>query len=97
MSRIADANDVLGELIEKYGQEWAYHIAMLLAYRGEADRAFDWLDKAVQQKANSLTYVTVEPLFTNIHGDPRWLPFLESIGMSPSQLEAIEFRVTLPD
>ena len=33
----------------------------------------------------------------NIHDDPRWLPFLESIGRSPEQLAAIEFNVTLPE
>jgi hypothetical protein len=38
-----------------------------------------------------------QPEFTNIHDDPRWLPFLESIGMSPEQLAAIEFKVTLPE
>ena len=29
--------------------------------------------------------------------DPRWLPFLERIGTSPAQLDAIEFKVSLPD
>ncbi len=29
--------------------------------------------------------------------EPRWLPFLGSIGRSPEQLEAIEFEVNLPD
>ncbi len=33
----------------------------------------------------------------NIQFDPHWLPFLESIGKSPEQLAAIEFKVTLPD
>jgi len=32
----------------------------------------------------------------NLHGEPRWLPFLESIGKSPAQLAAIPFEVTLP-
>jgi hypothetical protein len=36
-------------------------------------------------------------LFANLHDDPRWLPFLESIDMSPAQLAAIEFNVTLPE
>ncbi len=38
----------------------------------------------------------METLFANIHSDPRWLAFLESIGKSPEQLAAIEFNVTLP-
>jgi len=97
LGKANDSDDALAELIDKHERDWSYHIAMLLAYRGETDRAFNWLNKAVQRNATSLTYITVEPFFTNIHGDPRWLPFLESIGMSPAQLAAIEFEVTLPD
>ena len=44
-----------------------------------------------------LTDIAIEPLFANIHDDPRWLLFLESIGKSPEQLAAIEFEVTLPE
>lgn len=32
-----------------------------------------------------------------VHDDPRWIPFLESIGKSPEQLAAIPFEVTLPE
>jgi hypothetical protein len=38
----------------------------------------------------------VENTFARVRGDPRWQPFLESIGKSPEQLAGIEFRVTLP-
>ncbi len=63
---------------------------------GEADRAFEWLDKAVQYHDAGLSLIAVDVQFANIHADPRWLPFLESIGKSPEQLAAIEFNVTLP-
>ena len=36
------------ELIESTRRTLAYNIAYVLALRGEADRAFEWLDKAVQ-------------------------------------------------
>jgi hypothetical protein len=39
----------------------------------------------------------VSPFFVNLIDDPRWLPFLESIGKSPAQLAAIEFNVPLPE
>jgi hypothetical protein len=66
------------------------------ALTGEADRAFAWLDKAVQYNSY-LGFITTEPRFANIYDDPRWVPFLESIGKSPEQLAAIEFKVTLPE
>ena len=69
----------------------------MLAFRDEADRAFAWLDKAVQYTDPGLSQIAVEPLCANIQFDPRWLPFLESIGKSPEQLAAIEFEVTAPE
>ncbi len=92
----AESDAAMAELIEKYEQDAAYNIAYVLAFRGEADRAFEWLDKAVEYNDTNLRLITVDVLFANIHDDPRWLPFLESIGKSPEQLAAIEFNVTLP-
>jgi TolB-like protein/Tfp pilus assembly protein PilF len=85
------------ELIEKYEQDAAYNIAYLLAFRDEADRAFAWLGKAVDYNDPGLSEIAIQPLFANIHDDTRWQPFLESIGMSPEQLAAIEFNVTPPE
>ncbi len=75
----------------------AYNIAYVLAFRGEADRAFEWLNNVVAYKDPGLSEIAFQPLFANIRFDPRWLPFLESIGKSPEQLAAIEFKVTLPE
>jgi tetratricopeptide (TPR) repeat protein len=91
------SNAALAELIDKYEHGSAYNIAYVLAFNGEADRAFAWLDKAVRYNDTGLTQIASQLEFTNIHDDPRWLPFLESIGMSPEQLDAIEFKVTLPE
>lgn len=93
----AESDAALAEMISTQEQIAAYNIAYILAFRGEADRAFEWLDKAVHYKDPGLIELTVQPLFANIHADPRWVPFLEKIGMSPTQLNAIEFEVTLPE
>jgi len=94
-SRASDA--ALAEVIEKYEAEWAFNIAYVLAYRNEADRAFEWLEKAVEYRDTGLVEVMAKPEFANIHDDPRWLPFLESVGKAPAQLAAIEFKVSLPE
>ena len=44
-----------------------------------------------------MSQIATQHELANIHDDPRWLPFLESIGKSPEQLAAIEFKVTLPE
>jgi serine/threonine-protein kinase len=49
--------------------------AILLAYPciglGDADRAFEWLDRAVAERAGLLIYLKVEPMFDRLRGDPR--------------------------
>jgi TolB-like protein/Tfp pilus assembly protein PilF len=96
LGQMAESDGALTELIDKYGQDWAFEIAYVLASRGEADRAFEWLDKAAQRNDAGLLYILRQSQFANIHDDPRWLPFLESIGKLPEQLAAIEFDVRLP-
>ncbi len=66
------------------------------AFRGESNQAFEWLDKAVANNDPGLGYIVSEAFFANIQHDPRWLPFLESIGKSTEQLASIEFNVALP-
>ena len=92
-----ESDAVLAALIKQDERIAAYNIAFVLAYRGEADRAFEWLHKAVEYKDSGLPEITYSPFFANIHNDLRWLPFLESIGKSPEQLAAIEFKITLPE
>lgn len=92
-----ESDSALAKTIERNEQVASFNIAFLLAFRGEADRAFEWLDKAAAYNDPGLAQVTNIPMFANIHGDPRWLLFLESIGKSPQQLAAIDFKVTLPE
>ena len=73
-----------------------YTSPMVLAFRGEADRAFEWLDKAVEQHDPDLGSIFADPMFANLHADPRWLPFLRKLGMAPEQLAAIKFDVKVP-
>jgi hypothetical protein len=66
------------------------------AFRGDADRAFEWLDKAAQSRDPSLGAIALSPFCEKLHKDPRWLPYLRKHGMAPEQLAAIEFDFTLP-
>ena len=97
LGKKAESDAALAELIRVYGKEAAYNVAYVLAYRGEADRAFEWLDKAAAYHDPGLATIVVNPLFANIHQDPRWLPFLRKVGKAPEQLAAIKFDVKLPN
>jgi hypothetical protein len=95
LGRKADSDAALAALIAKYEKDWSYNIAYVYAFRGEADKAFAWLDKAVEYGDN-LTLIVPDNLFDKIHADPRWLPFLRKVGKAPEQLAKIDFKVTLP-
>jgi serine/threonine protein kinase/Tfp pilus assembly protein PilF len=96
LGRSADSDAALADLIAKYEKEDPSNIAYVLAYRGEADRAFEWLDKAQTYEDSGLSDIVVLPQFDNIRKDPRWLPLLRKLGKDPETLAKIEFKVTLP-
>jgi len=96
LGRKADSDAALAALIAKDEEEASYNIAEVYAFRGEADKAFAWLDKAVEYGDSGLSGIVTEKLFDKIHSDPRWLPFLRKVGKAPEQLAKIEFKVTLP-
>jgi Flp pilus assembly protein TadD len=95
LGRKADSDAALAALIAKYEKDAPSNIASVYAYRGEADKAFAWLDKAVEY-GDSGSEIVTDNLFDKIHADPRWLLFLRKIGKAPEQLAKIEFKVTLP-
>ena len=41
MDQTAASEAALAKLIEKYEKEWAYNVTYALAFRDEADRAFE--------------------------------------------------------
>jgi TolB-like protein/Flp pilus assembly protein TadD len=93
LGRKADADAALNALIAKYEKDGPSNIAYAYAFCGDADKAFEWLDKAVAYHDPGLGEIVTENLFDKIHSDPRWLPFLRKIGKAPDQLSKIEFKV----
>lgn len=90
---------MLAAPISDHERDQAYNIAYALAYRNEVDRAFEWLEKAVEYNDPGLEIIVQDmtgSVCDNICVDPRWVPFLESVGQSPAQLGAIRFEVSLP-
>lgn len=92
----AKSDAALAELIRKFEKGAAYNIAYVYAYRGEADKAFEWLEKAITYHDAGLSLIVLQEEFVKLHTDPRWLPFMRKIGRAPEQLAAIKFEVKLP-
>jgi tetratricopeptide (TPR) repeat protein len=96
LGRKADSDAALAALAAKYEKDGPFNIAYVYAFRGDADKAFEWLEKAAQNSDPGLSVIVTENLFDNLHKDPRWLPFLRKIGKAPEQLAKIRFEVKLP-
>lgn len=96
LGRKADSDQALSALIAKYRKDAPYNIAVVYAYRGESDKAFEWLDKAVEYRDPGLGEIVSDDLLAKIRADPRWLPLLRKLGKAPEQLAKIEFKVPLP-
>jgi tetratricopeptide (TPR) repeat protein len=96
LGRTAESDAALATLTATHAQDAAYYIATVYAYRGENDRAFEWLEKAVINQNQNLFTIASEPQFERLHDDPRWLALLRRLGKAPEQLAKIQFTVKLP-
>ncbi|HET7065361.1 MAG TPA: hypothetical protein VFI49_13905 [Rudaea sp.] len=96
LARTGESDAAMAELTATCEEPASYNIAYAYAFRGDADQAFTWLEKALQHNDGGLTEVVSQPMFAPIRNDPRWLPYLRKLGRAPEQLAAIPFSATLP-
>jgi TolB-like protein/Tfp pilus assembly protein PilF len=73
------SDDALEEMIRDYGHDSAYQIAQACAWRGEIDRAFEWLERAYVQRDPGLTCTKSDQFLRPLHADPRFVPFLKKM------------------
>jgi hypothetical protein len=59
----------------------AYGPALIYTGLGQPDRAFEWLDRARQQRAAPLAYLKVEPELDALRADRRFAALLAQIGL----------------
>jgi TolB-like protein/Tfp pilus assembly protein PilF len=96
LGRKAESDAALATLIHDEADGAAYNIAYVYAHRGDADKTFEWLEKARATHDPGLSGVAMEPLFANVQQDPRWPAFLRKLGRAPEQLSVIKFDVVIP-
>jgi TolB-like protein/DNA-binding winged helix-turn-helix (wHTH) protein/Tfp pilus assembly protein PilF len=82
LGRKQDSNAALAGLIAKHHTYGAYQIAQVYAYRGDSDKSFEWLERAYDQRDTGLPSFNTEPLFKNLHHDPRYAELLKKMRMS---------------
>ncbi len=85
--RIPEADAALTRLSEGFADTAAYQIAEVYAYRGDKDRAFEWLERARRQRDSGLVGMRRDPLLVNLQRDARWNAFLHTMGLADDQLK----------
>jgi TolB-like protein/class 3 adenylate cyclase/Tfp pilus assembly protein PilF len=69
----------LQELAEQYGWTAAYQVAQAYAFRGEADKAFEWLGKAYTLRDPGVMHTASDLFLEPLRGDPRWRAYVERL------------------
>ncbi|MGC2032915.1 MAG: TIR domain-containing protein [Steroidobacteraceae bacterium] len=81
LGREADSVQALRSVEAKYGDQGAYQIAEVHAYRGEVDAAFEWLERAIVERDGGLTWIKVDNLVANLRSDPRYKTILRKMNL----------------
>lgn len=78
-----EARAVLERLHMLAGQRYVspYDIAMVYLGRQEFDRAFEWLQIALEQRSLWMGYLKVEPQVDPLRSDPRFQDLLRQVGL----------------
>lgn len=76
-----EAESLLDQMIADDGHHAAYQVTEILAFRGDIDEAFEWLQRAYDQKDGGMREVLGNYFLRNLHGDPRWEEMLNLMGL----------------
>jgi tetratricopeptide (TPR) repeat protein len=61
--------------------ELSYEMAVVYTGLSERDRAFEWLDKAYDERDYSLSLIKADPRMDPLHSDPRYAELMRRMGL----------------
>ncbi len=76
-----EAELLLEQMITEDGHHAAYQVTEILAFRGDMDEAFEWFQRAFDQKDSGMSEIIGNYFLQNLHGDPRWEEMLDLMGL----------------
>jgi len=76
-----ESQQALDQFVAKRGQAKPYATADIYAWRGEKDKAFEWLDRAYQQHNSDLYDFRCDPALTSLQGDARFAAMLRKMNL----------------
>jgi TolB-like protein/predicted Zn-dependent protease len=75
------ADRLFEELEQAYIAGDAFQLAEVCAVRGEFDKAFDWLNRALEERDPGITHARVSTHLRTLHADPRWEELTKKLGL----------------
>jgi len=77
-----EARTILAELRELSSRRYVspYHMALVHLSLGEKAEGYEWLDRAYQECAEWMIYLSVDPRFDGLRAEPRFKELLRRIG-----------------
>jgi len=57
-------------------------VAWVYAWRGERNKAFEWLERAYREHDNDLTTLKWSPFVDSLRGDPRFGAMLKKMNLT---------------
>ena len=81
--RHAEARDLLGDLAAREATQYvpAFNRALIHVGLGETDRAFEYLDRAFEERSSWLVSLKIEPLLDSIRDDPRFADLVKRVAL----------------
>ena len=77
----AAADAALEALIAGHSDDMSFQIAAVYAFRGDADKAFEWLDRAYEQQDPGVMAIIDNPFTRELQSDPRFAAFCQKVGL----------------
>jgi len=81
LGQTEEARRLTADLIKKRGLSQPYAIALVFAWCGETDRAFEWLSRAYAAHDDRMEDVKYEPLLAPLRTDPRYQALLRTMNL----------------
>ena len=81
--RTEEAQRAASSMIEAAtrGRKNAVDVAAVFTWLGRKDEAFQWLDRAVQNRENAANDIQLDPFFAELRSDPRFPALLQRMGL----------------
>jgi hypothetical protein len=76
-----ESQQALEQLTAQHATEAAFQIAEIYAWRGEKNKAFDWLERAYRQRDGGLSDIKTDPPLAALRDDPRYKAFLRKMNL----------------